>query len=71
MAERRQYPAKNIGMVAYRALGQAAMEPYPFEICINSWIIVLGVALSVRRFLCEKANELPHSTLEADCDSRS
>jgi hypothetical protein len=52
MTEQRQYPAENVDMVAHRALRQAAMDPDPCEICIDPWIIVLGVTPSVGRFLC-------------------
>ena len=52
MTEQRQYPAENLDMVVHGALGQAAMDPDPCEICIDPRIIVLGVTPSVDRFFC-------------------
>jgi hypothetical protein len=52
MTEQRQYTAENLDMVVHGALGQAAMDPDPCEICIDLWIIVLGVTPPVGRCLC-------------------
>jgi hypothetical protein len=52
MTEQRQYTAENLDMVVHGALGQAAMDPDPCEICIDPRIIVLGVTPSVDRFFC-------------------
>jgi hypothetical protein len=52
MTEQRQYTAENLDMVVHGALGQAAMDPDPCEICIDPRIIVLGVTPSGDRFFC-------------------